>query len=138
MPFQRCYYHVIWTTQGRAPWLTSEIEKLVFEIIHRKSGELKSKIYAINGTSDHIHVAVSISLSVAAADWVKQAKGLSAHEINRIFPNLENIFKWQGSYGILTFGAKNLPFVVEYIERQKEHHHARTIDDYLEETEELD
>ncbi len=81
---------------------------------------------------------MSIALSVAAANWVQEVKGLSAYEINRTFPQLENHFKWQHSYGAVTFGAKNPPYVMDYIERQKEHHASNALIDYPEQTDDED
>lgn len=132
MPFRVCYYHVVWSTYGRAPWITPQIEPIVLDTVKRKSLELRSPIAAINCVEDHIHVAVSITTSVAVAEWVKQVKGLSAHEVNHLFPSLEKLFRWQNGYGVLTFGAKNLSFVVEYINQQKIHHASQTYDNYLE------
>lgn len=132
MPFRVCYYHVVWSTHHREPWITPQIEPIVLNTIKRKSEELRSPVAAINCVNDHVHVAVSISTSIAVAEWVKQVKGLSAYEVNHIFPSLESLFRWQNGYGVLTFGAKNLPFVIQYIERQKEHHSSQTFESYME------
>jgi putative transposase len=133
MPFAVCYYHLVWSTEGRAPLINPDVEQCIFETIARKSAALKSDILAMNSVEDHLHIAASISLSIAVADWVKQVKGLSAFEVNQRCPNLNSHFRWQKSYGILTFGAKNLPFVVDYIQRQKEHHSNNQLVSYLEE-----
>jgi putative transposase len=132
MPFHVCYYHAVWATNNREPLITPNLEPFVLETISRKSQTLKSPILAINCVEDHIHVAVSISTAVAVSDWFKQVKGFSAHEINAAFPKSASPFIWQSSYGVLTFGAKNLPFVINYIERQKEHHAQNTLETYLE------
>jgi hypothetical protein len=55
-----------------------------------------------------------------------------AHEVNALFPDLPDPFKWQKSYGILTFGEKHLPMVIDYVERQKEHHANQSVQAYLE------
>jgi putative transposase len=135
MPFQVCFYHLIWTTRHREPLISSDIEPLIITTIRNKSKELRSTIHAINAVEDHIHVAVSIALSVAVSDWVKQAKGVSAYEVNSTYPDLPTRFGWQKSYGVLTFGAKQLSLVQQYIEKQKQHHQSGTLEAYLERTE---
>ena len=65
-----------------------------------------------------------------------QVKGFTTHEISAMFPDLATPFRWQKGYGVLTFGAKNLAFVTNYIARQKEHHRDDTFDPYLERFEE--
>jgi putative transposase len=131
MPFRVCYYHVIWATKHRLPLITPEMEPVIFAAIKHKSSALKSPVLAISGVADHVHVAVSISTNIAVAEWVKQVKGVSTYEVNTSFA-LSDHFRWQRGYGILTFGAKTLPFVQTYIARQKDHHRDGTTEDYLE------
>lgn len=137
MVFWQCYYHTIWTTKNREPLITPAIEAVIFEIIRIKSTELGCPILAINGVSDHIHVAVCIPPKIAVAEWIGQVKGVSSHEINTMFPNLSTHFRWQKHYGVLTFGVRTLEYVTEYILRQKEHH-PNNIINYLEQTDSVD
>ncbi len=116
MPFCKCYYHVIWGTEKREPLITAMVEPIVFEVIRRKSAALHSPILAINGIEDHIHVAVSIAPSVAV--------------------DAESRFRWQKSYGVLSYGEKHLPLVIRYIEHQKQHHADQTLQPYLERVDE--
>jgi REP element-mobilizing transposase RayT len=132
MPFWRCYYHVIWATKNRAGLITPKVEAVVFAAIRQKADELQSPILAINGVQDHIHIAVSIPPKLSAAEWVKRMKGASTWDVNAQLPDLETAFGWQHSYGVLTFGAKNAQYVVDYVERQKEHHANQTLQSYLE------
>lgn len=136
MPFWKCYYHIIWATKNRQSVITPVIEPILFEAIRQKSDELLSPVLAINGIADHIHIAVSIRPSLSVADWVGQVKGTSSHAINTTFGELETKFRWQEDYGVVTFGAKNLPLVVQYIKHQKEHHQTGNLQPYLETTEE--
>lgn len=130
--FYVCYYHIIWATKYRQTIITPQIESVIFEAIKDKSKRFKCQIHAINSAYDHIHVAVTIPPSLAIYEWVRETKGLSAHEVNREFPNLDDIFKWQRGYSVLTFGEKTLPFVVNYIVKQKEHHANGSLEAYLE------
>lgn len=130
--FYVCYYHIIWATKYRLPVISPAIEKIIVETVEQKSTELKCPIYAINSVEDHIHVGVTIPPSQSIWEWARDVKGLSAHLVNQEFPNLEEIFKWQRGYSVLTFGQKTLPFVVKYIENQKENHQSGTTEPYLE------
>lgn len=135
MRFWRCYYHVIWATKNRAAWITPRIERVIIDTIQQKALALASPILAINTVSDHLHIATCIPPKVAIAEWVKQMKGTSTRTVNEQFPDLESAFSWQTSYGVLTFGVKNLDFVESYITRQKEHHANSTLEMYLEQIE---
>ncbi|MBZ0302231.1 MAG: IS200/IS605 family transposase [Anaerolineae bacterium] len=136
MSFWRCYYHIVWATKDRQPLLSPEIERVVIQAATEKSHSLKCSIHAMNGVADHMHVAVCIPPYIAVADWVRNIKGMSAHTVNEVFPDRDIRFQWQRGYGVLTFGAKLLPVVSDYIARQKEHHQQNTIEAYLERTDE--
>lgn len=136
MPFWKCYYLVIWTTKKRQAVITPAMEVVIIGAIRSKSEELHCAIHAVNGVTDHVHVAVSIRPSLAIGDWIGQIKGASSHAVNTAFTHLETKFRWQEDYGVVTFGAKNLPTVVSYIGKQKEHHQAGTLEPYLERIEE--
>jgi putative transposase len=136
MPFWKCYYHIVWATKNREALITPAAEKIIHEAVRSKSNELHCEIQGINGMADHVHVAVSIRPSLSVSDWVKQIKGASSRTMNLAFDNMEPKFRWQDEYGVLTFGEKNLPLVLSYIENQKEHHRTGDLQPYLERTEE--
>lgn len=127
-----CYYHIVWATKYRQATIIPQIEPLIFDAISSKSQTLKCKIHAINSAYDHVHVAVTIPPSRAIWEWARDIKGLSAYRVNQEFPERDDIFRWQKGYSVHTFGAKILPFIVAYIERQKEHHQNNTLEEYLE------
>jgi putative transposase len=132
MPFWRCYYHLIWATKNRAAWISPQVESAIIAAVREKANTLESPILAANTVADHMHIAVSVPPKLAIAEWVRQIKGAASRSVNEQFPALETAFGWQGSYGVLTFGAKHLEFVVSYVERQKEHHANNTLERYLE------
>jgi len=107
--------------------IDAKIETVIFEAVQAKSNELGCSILGINGTENHVHVAVNIPPKLAVADWTKLVKGVSAHAVNDLYPDQDPRFRWQGSYGVLTFGAQALDFVLDYIANQKEHHRNNTL-----------
>ncbi len=132
MPYAICYYHIIWATKYRQPLITPAIEKIISDVICAKSQDLSCPIHAINMVSDHIHIAVSIRLSLSVAEWVRQMKSLSSLVVRREFEEMDEPFRWQKSYSVYTFGKKILPFVTNYIENQKINHQNNTLEPYLE------
>ena len=38
---------------------------------------------------------------------------------------------WQAGYGVVSFGTKDLPWVINYVQNQRQHHAAGTIVDRL-------
>jgi putative transposase len=80
---------------------------------------------------DHVHLAVTIPPTVGISDWIGGLKGASTHHINHEICN-RKILQWQSGYGVLSFGTKDLPWVIAYIQNQKAHHSNGTIHERLE------
>jgi putative transposase len=121
MPYWKLYYHFIWGTRERLPVILPAFESDLYRTIAAKVKELDGTTYAIGGIMDHVHLAVSVPPMIAVAKFVGEIKGNSSHFINNILkPGFE--FYWQAEYGVLSFGEKNLPALVRYIQNQKRHH----------------
>ena len=58
---------------------------------------------------------------LAPAAFIGEVKGNASHFINHI-TKPDVAFYWQDEYGVLTFGEKDLPAIVRYIQNQKKHH----------------
>ena len=115
------YFHVVWATYRRTPFIQSNHEAFIAKTIREKSVALGCPIHAVNMMPDHIHVAVSIKPALAPSDWARQVKGFSSHEMNATY-KLDDQFRWQKSFGITTLGRSQLPIVIEYIQNQKQRH----------------
>ncbi|MCL5994890.1 MAG: IS200/IS605 family transposase [Chloroflexi bacterium] len=134
MSFWRTYYHLVWTTKNRETLIQPEVEKRLYAYMTAKAAELGVYVYAINGTSDHIHLVVSIPPKHAIADVVQRLKGASSHDLGT-----QGIaFEWQRGYGVLTMGEKQRPVAEAYVNHQKTHHAALTTIAALEYCAELD
>jgi REP element-mobilizing transposase RayT len=79
-------------------------------------------------------MAVSIPPKLAVARFVGQVKAFSSARINRA-KWIDHTFRWQSEYGAFTVGRRQLERVVDYVERQKEHHAAGTTIAILEQDE---
>jgi len=131
MTYWRLHYHLIWSTQDREPSITLEREKMFYGVLYGKGEELDLKIHAAGNVEEHVHIVVSIPPKLAVADCVRHLKGASAYAINHM-DGSDGKFKWQSGYGALSVGERSLETVMEYAERQKEHHKERTTIDIYE------
>jgi len=121
MAYWKLYYHFIWSTKNRLQLIDSILEPQLYRAIVAKALEMDGIIHAIGGVEDHIHLAVSIPPKLAPAKFIGDVKGNSSHFINHVVrPNFE--FSWQDTYGVFSFGERNLSAVVRYIHDQKKHH----------------
>ena len=126
MPSWKLYYHFVWATKQRQPLIDSNLESDLYRAIAAKVQEMEGFVHAVDGTKDHVHLAVSIPPKLALSEFIGDTKGNSSHFVNHIVkPDLE--FRWQDEYDVLSFGEKNLPTVVGYIHNQKQHHADATL-----------
>ncbi len=124
--------HITWHTKHNAPVLVDVVEDRVHRYLkHRALQTTGVIVHGINGMPDHIHLAVTIPPTVEISDWIGRLKGASAHYINHEICN-RKVLGWQTGYGVVSFGAKDLPWVVAYIRNQKSHHAAHTVHERLE------
>jgi putative transposase len=120
MPYWQLFYHLVWTTKSREPFLTSEVEPIVYGFVRSKVIGLGGTLFALNGTAEHVHVVTAIPPAIAVAKFVGQVKGATATRFNK--GGFGAILYWQEEYGAFSFDGKRLPNFVSYVERQKEHH----------------
>ncbi|MBK8304967.1 MAG: IS200/IS605 family transposase [Chloracidobacterium sp.] len=114
-------YHITWHTKTSLPMITERIEDRLYHYLTHKILETPGAIlHAIGGIQTHIHIGVSLEPNILVSDWIGKLKGSSSYYINHeVQPKA---LEWQRGYGIVTFGTKDLQFVVDYINNQKEHH----------------
>lgn len=124
--------HITWHTKHNSPVLTPQIENRLHHYLQHKAIETPGIVFhEIGGTEDHVHLAVSIPPTLPISDWVGKMKGASSHYINHQIAN-RKILEWQTGYGVVSFGTKDLAWVIRYIKNQKEHHASGSIQDRLE------
>jgi putative transposase len=133
MPYQRLYYHFVWTTKGRMPLISAQVEDVLFPAIRQKIEQFGGFTYTLNGTVDHVHLAVAVPVNITVADFIGQIKGSSAYIVNKTL-SLTEPLRWQNEYGVFTFAAADLDRIKNYIDRQKQHHNDNALIAELEQT----
>lgn len=125
-------FHIIWHTKNNSPMITDDIEPKLYAFMKRKVLETPETIFhSVGGIADHIHIAVSVPPTIQPSDWVGKLKGASSYYVNHEITN-RKVLEWQFGYGIISFGTKDLRWVIKYIENQKEHHAKGTFYERLE------
>ncbi len=119
--FHEIYVHLTWHTKDDSPILTPTLEPLVHNVLTNRCHQTKGVyLHALNGTPNHVHLAINIEPQIAVSELIGELKGFSAHEINE--RQRMKRLEWQRGFGVVSFGKKQLPWVQNYIARQKEHH----------------
>jgi putative transposase len=124
-------FHLTWHTKNNSPLITAKVETRLFHFLTHKILETPGVLlHAIGGIEDHVHVALSQPPTIKPSEWIGKLKGGSSHYINQEFGY--QALEWQSGYGIVSFGSRDLPWIIEYVNNQKEHHQKGKVHDRLE------
>jgi putative transposase len=116
------------------PIINETIEPGLHRFIRKYALKTKGLIFhEVGGIETHIHIAVTIPPTLLISEWIGQVKGASSHYVNHQLVN-RKVLDWQTGYGVVSFGTKDLEWVVNYIRNQKEHHKKGTTVERLEKT----
>lgn len=113
--------HIIFSTKNRQELITPQIEPDLFSYIGGILNNNKSKLLAANGTSDHIHLLISLSKNLGLSELVGDIKRDSSIWIKKQDSQFHN-FHWQDGYGAFSIGHSQVNTVKDYIARQKIKH----------------
>lgn len=136
MAYWRLFYHLVWATHNRMPYIAPELEPVIYDLLKVKAIGLGATVFAINGMEDHVHCVVSIPPSQAVANFVGQIKGVSSAKVNTQLAQSGRRFAWQEGYGVFSCDAKRLPYVIDYVQTQKQHHAGQSLIPVLERSDE--
>lgn len=125
--YTRLRYHLVFSTKNRQPFITPDIENLVYTALRRRAEDKGAAILIMNGVADHIHIVVAIPPTIAFADFMREIKTASTLSIRKMVPSLRLIFEWQDGYGAFTIDPENMQGVIAYVRNQKEHHAHHTL-----------
>jgi len=129
-----CRYHLVWITKYRRPCLTEWIQKRLETLLKWISKSLFVKIISIWMELDHVHMYISIPLSMPIPKTVKMLKWWSSRQIRKEFQNdlKEWYWKpvlWADWYFIATVWEINHETIKKYVEQQwKEENYTEEIE----------
>ena len=115
------YLHVIFSTKQRLALIPKSIRADLYSYISGICQNQGCPAQRVGGTEDHIHIACSLSRTLAISKLIEEIKTGSSS------------FSWQSGYGVFSVGEADLPRVVDYIDNQEEHHRRKTFQDELRE-----
>jgi putative transposase len=117
--------HVTWTTYGRKPLVTPELERAIYRCISAEAEKLGCHVLAINGMPDHVHVVLYLSVTTSISNLLKQMKGASS-SLARSLVGTDQFFQWADGYAVFSLSYSHRKNAIAYVERQKQHHATQT------------
>lgn len=127
--------HITWHVKDNSPVLADAVEAHLHRHLRGLAIETRGVFFhEVGGTDDHVHLVVSVSPALLVSEWIGQLKGSSSHFINHEITNRKTL-EWQPGYGVVSFGTRDLPWVLDYVHNQRQHHAEGKTFDRLERTE---
>lgn len=129
--YSQIYIQLVFAVQNRNssinPVWEEELYKYITGIVQNKG----QKMLSINGAYNHIHFLIGMQPTCCLSDLVREIKKSSNTFVKEKEMRPYN-FKWQEGFGAFSYGHSQLTTVIQYIDKQKEHHKKVSFkDEYL-------
>jgi len=130
--YTKIYLHLVFAVKNRESLINSKWKDELYKYITGIIQNNGHKLIAINGTANHIHIAVGYKPTQLLPDLMQDIKGSSSKWINEN-RFVHGKFNWQTGYGAFSFSHSQIDKVVKYIVNQESHHKIKTFkEEYLE------
>jgi len=126
--YQSVYIHYVFSTKGRHPWITPNIQERLFTYMNGIAHTHNMKSIRAGGIENHVHLLVSLPATMTIAKAVQLIKGNSSKWIHETFPS-SRFFEWQEGYGAFSVSVSQLDKTIAYINNQPEHHRHKTFEE---------
>ena len=123
--FTNSLFHCVWSTKGRQPVLTPEIQARLWPYIGGIARAHKISALAVGGVADHVHILISLPPAIALSKVIQLLKGNSSKWLHEEFKELRS-FNWQEGYGAFSISISGVEDTKKYIAGQAEHHRQKT------------
>ena len=60
MAFWKLYYHLVWGTKNKQPFIIPVIEQHLYPLLVHRASEMGVFVYAVNGWLDHVHLVTAV------------------------------------------------------------------------------
>lgn len=119
--YTQLYIQFVFAVKYRESLIKREWKDDLYKYITGIVQNNKSKMLAIGGMSDHIHIFIGYKPTIAIPDLIKDIKVASGSWIND--NNLTTgRFNWQEGYGAFSYRLCDIEEICNYIQNQQAHH----------------
>jgi putative transposase len=116
--------HVIWATSNRRATLVRDFDGWFADFAADACRRIECDLLAIGNSSDHVHVVLRLSPSVALAEAVRRLKGGSSYAWNA--RERGRPLHWQTGYWARSIEQEGLAPLMAYVRDQRARHAAAT------------
>ncbi len=115
------YVHIVFSAKDRRPLIPEDRHRLLCKYLAGIAKNYGMKALAAGGMPDHLHILLSLASEISVAKAVNVLKSNSSKWMKGECPQ----FAWQEGYAAFSVSTSGLNEVIDYINRQPEHHKRR-------------
>ena len=123
-------YHIVFSTLNQEETLVKNGQRVLFKYIWEHLKNKNCELLRINGTPNHLHLAVNISPLIPVDALIKDIKQSSTDFIgeSHLFADFAG---WQDGYAAFTHSYKEKKGIIDYIKNQEEYHQKTTFEEEM-------
>jgi REP element-mobilizing transposase RayT len=125
MAYTKVWIHAVWGSKNHYPFLSKEMKSIVISHILQNAKTKGIYIKSIDGHTDHLHCLFGLNADTSISKTLQLIKGESAFWINKQ-KLTKSKFEWAEEYYASSVSESQLPYVMNYINNQEEHHKETT------------
>ena len=117
--------HIIFSTKNREPWLDSNVRPRMHAYLATICRDAGADFVRVGGVSDHVHIVTTLARTLSQAQLIEEIKKASSKWVKALDARYRGFF-WQRGYAAFSVSPSQLDSVLEYVNKQQEHHRTRT------------
>ena len=117
-------YHFVWCPKYRRLALRGNIGRYVAKVIYEVAERYEFRVVELAVMPDHVHMFVSASPDMSAAEIIQRVKSITAGEVFKRFPGIKRILwggaLWARGYFVMSSGKGTTDEMIQrYIKEQR-------------------
>jgi putative transposase len=120
--------HYVFSTKNRQNSIDESIRGRLWAYMGGIARKNDMIAQAVGGTENHVHLLLTLPAMMSISKGVQLIKAGSSKWVHEEFPQLPK-FSWQTGYGAFSVSISKLPMIINYIDRQEEHHRKITFEE---------
>jgi putative transposase len=118
--YTKILIHYVFSTKNREKIMTAPLQERLWAYMGGIAKGNNMKALAIGGIEDHVHLLISLPVTLSISKAIQLIKGGSSKWVHDTFPDY-NKFRWQEGYGAFSVSVSQIKNTIAYINKQKEH-----------------
>jgi putative transposase len=125
----KIFYQIVLVTHLNKPLITDKIKSILFDYLEIKSKSMDCDVFTLGGTTDHIHVLMTIPPKLSVEEVIENLKSSSINYINKNLKNTD--FGWETGFFLMTVSPNDLERVESQIDSQIVFHLEKSCEEEL-------